>query len=119
MILLSIKSKIFLKKDRSKIVLPHETFARKAYRKIVPSFVRKIVVFLLKDRRVEIDNIDRECDFDELYEKFFRLRRNHLFIPKRYHQGILMLIAINSKPNVVAFLCGCDELHNPSNKYWS
>ncbi|PPE03142.1 hypothetical protein [Holospora curviuscula] len=63
----------FLKKRSVKIVLPHETFARKAYRKIVPSFVRKIIVFLLKDRLVEIDNIDQECDFDELYEKFFRL----------------------------------------------
>lgn len=63
----------FLKKRSVKIVLSHETFARKTYRKIVPSFIRKIIVSLLKDRLVEIDNIDQECDFDELYEKFFKI----------------------------------------------
>lgn len=67
------KIKEFLKKRSVKIVLPHETFARKTYKKIVPSFIRKIIVCFLKDRLVEIDSIDQECDFGELYEKFFKL----------------------------------------------
>jgi spore maturation protein CgeB len=65
----------FLKKRSVKIVLPHETFARKTYRRIVPSFVRKTLVSLLKDRLVEIDSIDQDFNFDEIYEKFFRIAK--------------------------------------------
>lgn len=60
-----------LRKKSTKIVLPHETFARKAYRRIVPSFIRKAIVFFLKDRLIEADSTDQDCDFNEVYEKFF------------------------------------------------
>lgn len=66
------KIQYYLTKNSSKIILPYETFARITYRKIIPSFVRKAIVSLLKDRIVEIDKIDQEYDFHEFYEKFFR-----------------------------------------------
>ncbi len=62
----------FLKKKSDKFVLPHESFLRKTYQKIIPSLIRKTIVSLLKDRLVEADSIDLNCDFDEIYEKFFR-----------------------------------------------
>ncbi len=63
----------FLRRKTSKIVLTNENFPRKLYQKIVPSFIRKIIVSLLKDRLIEIDNLDQEfnIDFNDIYEKFF------------------------------------------------
>jgi spore maturation protein CgeB len=65
----------FLKKRSVKFVLPNETLSRKIYRSIVPNVIRKIIVSLLKNRIVELDNIDHEYDFDELYEKFFSISK--------------------------------------------
>lgn len=61
----------YLRKKSTKFVLPHETFARKVYHQIVPTFIRKMIVSLLKDRLVEVDGIDQDCDFIEIHEKFF------------------------------------------------
>lgn len=61
----------YLKSKSSKFVLPNETFLRKAYRFIVPSFVRKIVISLLKDQIVEADGVDQDTKFQEIYDNFF------------------------------------------------
>ena len=61
----------YLKKKSTKFVLPQETFARKAYHKLIPGFIRKIIISLFKERLVEADSIDQDCDFYEIYQKFF------------------------------------------------
>lgn len=65
----------FLKKESTKIVLPHETPIRKVYRKIVPSFIRRTVISLLQNQLVEVDNIDQDCNFNDVYEKFFSVTK--------------------------------------------
>ncbi|MAP24517.1 MAG: hypothetical protein CMM87_03185 [Rickettsiales bacterium] len=61
----------YLKRKSSKFVLPNETFLRKGYQYIVPSFIRKIVISLLKDQIVEVDGVDQDTNFQEIYDKFF------------------------------------------------
>lgn len=61
----------YLKKKSTKIVLPHETFARKAYRMVIPGFVRKIIISLFKEILVEADSVDQDFDFYDIYKKFF------------------------------------------------
>jgi hypothetical protein len=65
----------FLKRKSAKIVLPHETPIRKIYRRIVPSFIRRAVISLLQNQLVEVDNIDQDCNFDDIYEKFFSVAK--------------------------------------------
>ena len=61
----------YLKSKSKKIVLPNETFVRKLYRMVIPSVIRKSIIFLLKEKLVEVGNLDEGCDFNEIYEKFF------------------------------------------------
>lgn len=61
----------YLKNKSDKFVLPSETFLRKAYRFIVPSFIRKIVIILLRDKIIEVDGVDQDINFQEIYDKFF------------------------------------------------
>jgi len=61
----------FLKKKSKKIVLPNETVARKIYRAIVPSSIRKFIISLLKEKLIEVGNLDDNYDFNEIYERFF------------------------------------------------
>lgn len=61
----------YLKSKSSKFVLPNETFLRKAYRLIRPSFIREIVKNLLKDYIVGVDGVDQDTNFQEIYDKFF------------------------------------------------
>jgi hypothetical protein len=55
----------------NKFVLPKETVLRKLYQKIVPSFLRKIIVNMVKNKIIEVDSVDQDFDFKEIYEKFF------------------------------------------------
>jgi hypothetical protein len=61
----------YLKSSSNKFVLSNETFLRKIYRCIIPNFVRKKIINLLKDKIIEIDRVDHDCNFLEIYEKFF------------------------------------------------
>ena len=61
----------YLKSKSSKFVLPNETFLRKAYRFIAPSFIRKILINLFKDQIVEVDGVGQDTNFQEIYDKFF------------------------------------------------
>lgn len=63
--------KSYLTKKSTKIVLPHDSFAREVYRRLVPSYVRSFIVSMIRDKVVEVDKIDNDCDFEEIYEKFF------------------------------------------------
>lgn len=61
----------FLTKKSIKFVLPYESFARKVYRQVIPHFIRKSIISVLKDRLIEVDSIDQDCNFNQIYEKFF------------------------------------------------
>lgn len=61
----------YLKDSSPKYILPGDTLLRKIYRSVIPNIVRKKIIRLLKDKIVEIDNIDQDVDFLEIYEKFF------------------------------------------------
>ena len=61
----------YLKKSSRKFVLPNETVLRKIYRNVVPLSVRRSIVNLLKDKLTEVDCLDEESDFNEIYEMFF------------------------------------------------
>jgi hypothetical protein len=63
----------FLRKKTKKIVLPDAVGVRKVCRKILPSFVRKLVIFMLKMKFVEAENLGEEFGFNEVNEikKYF------------------------------------------------
>lgn len=61
----------YLKNSSPKYILPSDTFLRKIYRSVIPNVVRKKIIRLLKDKIVEVDNVDQDVDFNEIYEKFF------------------------------------------------
>jgi hypothetical protein len=61
----------YLKNKSNKFLLPNETLGRKLYRAIVPQALRKIVVSLLKSHLIEVNNLDQDTDFQEIYDKFF------------------------------------------------
>ena len=61
----------YLRNASSKYILPGDTFLRKIYRGVIPNVVRKKIISLLKDKIVEIDNVDQDVNFVEIYEKFF------------------------------------------------
>ncbi|MBM3468437.1 MAG: hypothetical protein FJX71_03280 [Alphaproteobacteria bacterium] len=61
----------YLKKSSERFVLPNETIARKIYRQILPSFVRKKIAHALKNHIVEVGNLDEDSNFEEIYKKFF------------------------------------------------
>lgn len=65
------KIQAFLSKKSKKIILPNETVARKIYRQIVPSIIRKTIVSWFGEQLVEEDALDEDFDFNEIYEKFF------------------------------------------------
>jgi len=44
---------------------------RRAYRFIIPSFVRKILFELKSNYVAEIDSMDLNADFQEIYDRFF------------------------------------------------
>lgn len=60
-----------LKISSNKFILPHQTFLRTVYRRIIPDFVRKKIIGLLKDKIIERDRVDHNCDFLEVYKQFF------------------------------------------------
>ncbi len=61
----------YLLKNSKKFILPNETQLRKIYRRILPSFLRKIIFFLLKNKLTEAHGVDQGVDFDKIYQKFF------------------------------------------------
>lgn len=61
----------FLAERSDKFILPHDTFLRQIYRKCVPAYLRKKIVEILKDKLIEIDSLDHNISFEEIYDKFF------------------------------------------------
>lgn len=61
----------YLKSSSPKYILPGDTFLRNLYRRLMPNTIRKQIIRLLKNRIVEIDKVDQNHDFSEIYEKFF------------------------------------------------
>ena len=61
----------YIRGKSDRFVLPNETTLRKIYRCIVPSWIRKMLFNLLKDKIVEIHSIDQDVNFQEIYDKFF------------------------------------------------
>ena len=63
--------KKYLIKTSPKLILPEESFMRRAYRFALPSFLRKLLLKLKSNYVAEISSADQEANFQDIYEKFF------------------------------------------------
>ncbi|MEI7492976.1 MAG: hypothetical protein WCJ92_00035 [Alphaproteobacteria bacterium] len=63
----------YLRNKSKKWVLPNESQsgARKMYGMIIPSAIRKLINYYLREKLIEADMLDEDCNFDEIFQKFF------------------------------------------------
>jgi len=63
--------KKYLIRKSPKLILPENAILRRAYRFVIPSSIRNILLRLKSNYVAEIDSANQEADFDDIYKRFF------------------------------------------------